>query len=94
MVQHPSDCEILRFSDQFDTNMIRKLVIHLGLNVYEWNHMIENHPFNIVVVKFLILIKWRDKKTGIFRDLAEALTAMGVTTHKLCQVGTELLNTI
>ena len=94
MGQKPSDSEILRFSDQLDTDMMRELVIHLGLSVNEWKDMREDHPYNIAVVKFLILIKWREKKTGIFRDLTEAVTAMGVTTHKLCQVGTELFNTV
>jgi hypothetical protein len=92
--QKPSDSEILRFSDQFDTNMIRELVIHLGLSVNEWKDMREDHPYSIAVVKFLMLIKWRERKTGIFRDLTEAVTAMGVSTHKLCQVGKELLNTV
>ena len=87
MGQKPSDYEILRFSDQLDTDMIRKLLIHLGLSANEWKEMREDHPYRIAVVKFFILIKWREKKTGIFRDLAKALTAMGVTTHKLCQVG-------
>ena len=94
MVQHPSDREIGRFSNQCNADMIRKLVIHLGLPVNEWNDMREDHPNSIKVVKFLILIKWREQNTGIFRDLAEALTAMDVTTHKLCQVIIKLLNTV
>jgi hypothetical protein len=49
--------------------------------------MSENHPHSIEAVHFFILIKWREKKMGIFRDLTEALKAMRVTTHKLCQVG-------
>jgi malonyl CoA-acyl carrier protein transacylase len=72
--QMPSDSEIIRFSDQLDSDMIRKLVIHLGLSVIEWENMRVNHPHNIELVKFLILIKWREKKTEIVRDLAEALT--------------------
>ena len=88
MGQKPSDSEILRFSDQFDADMIRELITHLGISVNEWKDMREDHPYSIAVVKFRILIKWRERKTGIFRDLTEALTAMGVTTHKLCQVGT------
>jgi hypothetical protein len=92
--QKPSDSEILRFSDQFDTDKMRELVIHLGITVNEWNNMREDHSYSIAVVKFLILIKWRERKNGNFRFLTEAVTAMGVTTHKLCQVGTALLNTV
>ena len=94
MCQRPSDSEILRFSDKIDADKMPELVIHLGLSINEWKNMREDHPYSIAVVKFLILIKWRERETGIFRDLSEAVTAMGVTTHKLCQVGTELLNTI
>jgi hypothetical protein len=72
--QKPSDSEILRFSDQFDTDVIRKLVTELKLPVNEWKDMREDHPYSIAVVKFLILIKWRERKTGIFRDLNEAVT--------------------
>ena len=94
MDQHPSDCEILRFSDQFRTNEIRELVIHLGLSVNEWEDMREDHPHNIAMVKFLILIHWREKKSGIFRDLATALSDMKVTTHTLCQVSTGSINKV
>jgi hypothetical protein len=82
-----SDSEIIRFSDQLDTDMMHGLVVHLGLSVIEWKNMRVNHPHNIEAANFFILIKWREKKTGIFRDLTKVLTAMCVTTHKLCQVG-------
>ena len=94
MVQHPSDREICRFSSQFKAEEIYELVIHLGLSVTEWENMKYNHPRNIEVVKCLILIKWREQNTGIFRDLAEALTAMDVAKHMLCQVVIKLLNTV
>ena len=85
--QTPSDSEIIRFSVQLETDMMRELVVHLGLTVLEWKYMSVNHPHSIEAVHFFILIKWREKKMGIFRDLTEALKAMRVTTHKLCQVG-------
>jgi len=62
LVQNPSDCEILRFSDQFDTDMIYDLVKHLGITDKEWKDMEKDHSYSIAVVKFLILIKWREKK--------------------------------
>ena len=88
LVQNPSDSEILRFSDLFDHNVMYDLVLHLGITDKEWKDMEKDHSYSIAVVKFLILIKWREKKTGIFRDLAKALTAIGFTSHILCQVGT------
>ena len=92
--QKPSDSEILRFSDQFDADVIHKLVIYLGLPDNEWKDTKENHPQNIKMAKFLILIQWRKSKSGIFRDLAKALTTMEVTTHKLCQVSTGSINKV
>ena len=92
--QNPSDSEILRFSDQLDTDEIRELVIHLGLSVKELKNMREDHPQNIAMVKFFILIHWREKKSGIFRDLARALSDMKVTTHTLCQVSTGSINKV
>jgi hypothetical protein len=66
--QKPSDSEILRFSDQFDTDVIRKLVTELKLPVNEWKDMREDHPHNIKMAKFCILIQWRERKSGIFLD--------------------------
>ena len=87
MGQIPSDSEIIRLSDQLDTNMIRKLVIHLGLTMAEWSNMRDNHLQNSEELNFFILIRWRNKKMGIFNDLNKALPTICVTNHKLCQVG-------
>ena len=88
MLQNPSDCEILRFSHQLESDVIYDLVIRLGITDKEWKDMEKDHSYSIAVVTFRILILWRERETGTFRDLAEALTAIGVTTHTLCQVGT------
>jgi len=92
--QHPSDHEILRFSDQFDSDMMYDLVLHLGISDNEWTDMRDDHPRNITMVKFLIMIKWRETKSGIFRDLDTALEKIEVNAHKLCQVGTGSLNNV
>jgi hypothetical protein len=92
--QNPSDSEILRFSDQFDPTMMYCLVLHLGITDKEWKDMDHNHPSNIAVVRFLIMRKWRETKSGTFRDVFEALEKMKDDTHKLCQVGTGSLNRI
>ena len=88
MDQNPSDSEILRFSDQFDHTMMYNLVLHLGITDQEWKDMEYNHPGNIAVVRFLIMTKWREVKSGKFRDVFAALEKMKVDEHKLCQVGT------
>jgi len=91
--QHPSDSEILRFSDQFTPDMMYDLILNLHITDKEWKDMEHDHPHNIAVVKFLIMRKWRENN-GIFRHLAAALKQMNVTTHKLCQVGTRSLNKV
>jgi hypothetical protein len=92
--QKPSDSEILRFSDQLETNEICQLVIYLGLPDKEWKKIREDHQQNIEMAKFFILIQWRESKSGIFRNLATALKTMKVTTHKLCQVSTGSINKV
>ena len=94
MGQKPSDSEILRFSDQLDSDEIRKLVIYLGLPDKEWTKIREDHQHNIEMAKFFILIQLRKSKSVIFRNLATALTTMEVTTHKLCQVSTGSINKV
>ena len=88
MDQNPSDSEILRFSDQLDHNMMYKLVILLGITDKEWKDMEYNQQHNIEMVKFLLLIKWRENNHGIFRDLDTALGEMELEAHPLCQVST------
>jgi antitoxin component HigA of HigAB toxin-antitoxin module len=50
--QKPSDSEILRFSDQLDTDMIRKLLIHLGLSANEWKVIKYNNDIHGVTMCF------------------------------------------
>ena len=94
MDQNPSDSEILRFSDQLDPTEMYKLVILLGITDKEWKNMEYNHPHNIEMVKFLLLIKWRENKHGIFRDLDTALGEMELKAHLLCQVSTGSINKV
>ena len=94
MLQNPSDCEILRFSHQLESDVIYDLVIHLGITDKEWKDMEYNHPGNIAVVRFLIMTKWREAKSGKFRDVFAALGKMKIDKHKLCQVGTGSLNNL
>ena len=74
--------------------MMHDLVILLGITEAEWKNMEHNHPHNIEMAKFLILILWRRKKSGIFRALDTALEEMDVKTHPLCQVSTGLINKV
>jgi hypothetical protein len=68
--------------------VIYGLVIHLGITDNEWKDMEKDHSYSIAMVKFRILITWRERETGTFHDLEEALKTMDVTKHTLCQVGT------
>jgi hypothetical protein len=73
---------------------MHELVILLGITNNEWKNMECDHPHNIAMVKFRILIKWREKEYGIFRDLDTVLKELGVKAHVLCQVSTGLINKV
>ncbi|XP_071122883.1 uncharacterized protein [Mytilus edulis] len=85
MNQMPSDIELQRFASRCDETTIRELAIHLGMSHQEWEDLRCN--FNrIEVVKYRILVNWREKYSGKFRNIAKALTDMDLPTHKLCQI--------
>ncbi|XP_076082645.1 uncharacterized protein LOC143053752 [Mytilus galloprovincialis] len=82
----PSAIELLRFSNQCESNQMHELVIYLGM-VMIWKDIEYNHPQDIQVAKFLLLSKWKEMKAKCnFKTLSEALISMGISTHVLCQV--------
>ncbi|XP_071143594.1 uncharacterized protein [Mytilus edulis] len=84
--QRPSDTELLRFSMKCASSQMYKLVTYLEMSE-EWEDITHNYPNNIKVAKFLVLSKWKEmKEESNFKDLAEALTNMDISTHVLCQV--------
>ncbi|XP_063407832.1 uncharacterized protein LOC134691311 [Mytilus trossulus] len=83
--QIPSDVELQRFSSGCDESTIQKLAIHLGMTLKEWEKLVTDYRW-IDIVKYRILVNWREKNSGRFRNLAKALTDMDVSTHYLCQV--------
>ncbi|VDH96236.1 Hypothetical predicted protein [Mytilus galloprovincialis] len=84
--QRPSDIELLRFSINFESSQMYKLVPYLEMSK-EWGDITLNYPKDIKVAKFLVLSKWKEMKDkSNFKALAEALTKMDISTHVLCQV--------
>ncbi|XP_063419404.1 uncharacterized protein LOC134702429 [Mytilus trossulus] len=83
--QIPSDVELQRFSLGCDESTIQTLAIHLGMTLKEWEKLVTDYRW-IDIVKYRILVNWREKNSGRFRNLAKALTDMDVSTHTLCQV--------
>ncbi|XP_063419360.1 uncharacterized protein LOC134702384 [Mytilus trossulus] len=82
----PSAIELLRFSNQCESNKMHELVTHLGMAMI-WKDIEYNHPKDIQVAKFLLLSKWKEMKAKCnFKTLSEALISMGISTHVLCQV--------
>ncbi|XP_063417191.1 uncharacterized protein LOC134699524 [Mytilus trossulus] len=84
--QIPSDIELQRFASACDENTIRELAIHLGMTFKAWEELQRNNPDYIQIVKYRILVNWREKCSGKFINIAKALTEMKLTTHMLCQV--------
>ncbi|XP_063436965.1 uncharacterized protein LOC134718395 [Mytilus trossulus] len=84
--QIPSDIELQRFASACDETTIRELAIHLGMTFKAWEELQRNNPDYIQIVKYRILVNWREKISGRFINIAKALTEMKLTTHVLCQV--------
>ncbi|XP_071122882.1 uncharacterized protein [Mytilus edulis] len=84
--QIPSDVELQRFASRCDDVIIKELAIRLGMSFQEWDELERNNPDYIQIVKYRILVNWREQCSGKFSNIAKALTDMKLTTHKLCQV--------
>ncbi|VDI01240.1 Hypothetical predicted protein [Mytilus galloprovincialis] len=83
--QIPSDIELQRLASSCDDTIIRELAIHLGITLKEWEKLKCDYEF-VGIVKYRILVSWREKYSGRFSDIAKALQDMDMTTHTLCQV--------
>ncbi|XP_076116494.1 uncharacterized protein LOC143083962 [Mytilus galloprovincialis] len=86
LIQIPSDIELQRFSSRFDETTIRELAIHLGMTFQEWDDLKSNNPRCVQIVKYRIMVNWRETCSGTFKKMWNALTKMELTTHMLCQV--------
>ncbi|CAC5420855.1 unnamed protein product [Mytilus coruscus] len=83
--QIPSDKELLRFSYN-SIKLIQELAQHLKMED-EWDTLEYGYKDRPEILKFLILMKWKQSNSKInFRMLADALSKMKITTHKLCSV--------
>ncbi|CAC5403813.1 unnamed protein product [Mytilus coruscus] len=83
--QIPSDIELQRFSSRCEETVIRELAIHLGITLNEWETLRSKHEF-VDIVKYRVLVTWREKYSGRFSNIAKALQDMSLSTHTLCQV--------
>lgn len=83
--QIPSDIELQRFSSRCEETVIRELAIHLGMTLHEWEKLRSDYEF-VDIVKYRVLVSWREKYSGRFINIAKALQDMDLTTHTLCQV--------
>lgn len=82
----PSDAEILRLSSKLDPETTRQLLLYLGMEDSDWENLEHNYPRDCEMVKFMMLINWRNVINGTFRHLEDALIAMDLRSHILCQV--------
>ncbi|CAG2228234.1 unnamed protein product [Mytilus edulis] len=86
--QIPSDVELYRLAAGCDETTIRELAIHLGMTLQDWDTLRSNNA-QIEIVKYRILVNWREKYSGRFSRIAKALTDMDLPVHTLCQVKRE-----
>ncbi|XP_063419351.1 uncharacterized protein LOC134702299 [Mytilus trossulus] len=86
--QIPSDVELHRLTSGCDETTIRELAIHLGMTLQDWETLRSDND-RIAIVKYRILVNWRDKYSGRFSRIAKALTDMDLPVHTLCQVKRE-----
>ncbi|XP_071144411.1 uncharacterized protein [Mytilus edulis] len=86
--QIPSDVELHRLAAGCDETTIRELAIHLGMTLQDWDTLRSNNA-RIEIVKYRILVNWREKYSGRFSRIAKALTDMDLPVHTLCQVKRE-----
>ncbi|XP_063407996.1 uncharacterized protein LOC134691399 [Mytilus trossulus] len=84
--QIPSDTELLRFSSNFEPEMMHELATHLRM-LPKWKKIMFNHPQEIEIATFLFLIEWKRKNSkGKFKVLADVVGKMNLTVHTLCYV--------
>ncbi|XP_076070272.1 uncharacterized protein LOC143041969 [Mytilus galloprovincialis] len=83
--QKPTDIELQRFVSPCDVTTVHDLAIHLGMTFQEWEDLRDNYD-RIEIVKCRILVNWRDRYKGKFRDIAKALSNMNCNLHMLCRV--------
>ncbi|CAC5395164.1 unnamed protein product [Mytilus coruscus] len=86
--QIPSDVELQRLTSGCDETTIRELAIHLGMTLQDWDTLRSDND-RIEIVKYRILVNWREKYSGRFSSIAKALTDMDLSAHTLCQVRRE-----
>ncbi|XP_076083901.1 uncharacterized protein LOC143054747 [Mytilus galloprovincialis] len=86
--QIPSDVELYRLTSGCDETTIRELAIHLGMTLQDWDTLRSDNA-RIEIVKYRILVNWREKYSGKFSSISKALTDMDLPVHTLCQVKRE-----
>ncbi|CAG2209483.1 unnamed protein product [Mytilus edulis] len=86
--QIPSDVELYRLTAGCDETTIRELAIYLGMTLQDWDTLRSDNA-RIEIVKYRILVNWREKYSGKFSSIAKALTDMDLPVHTLCQVKRE-----
>ncbi|CAC5387365.1 unnamed protein product [Mytilus coruscus] len=87
----PSEQHLSRLAYHLDINSCRELMIHLGLQLNDWNDIDYSYTRMPLVIKIMAFNFWRTKTirgkpTKSFNDLLDALKAVGDERHLLCKV--------
>ncbi|XP_052059249.1 uncharacterized protein LOC127711894 [Mytilus californianus] len=91
LTMSPSEQHLSRLAYHLDINSCREVMIHLGLQLNDWNDIDYSYTRMPLVIKIMAFNFWRTKSirgkpTKSFHDLLDALKAVGDERHLLCKV--------
>ncbi|CAC5401495.1 unnamed protein product [Mytilus coruscus] len=87
----PTEQQLSRFANQLTNNSCRELMLHLGLQRQDWEDIEDCYTGKSLIIRIMVLHLWKTKRikgkpTKSFRNLLDALTAVGDQRHLLCKV--------
>ncbi|VDI49601.1 Hypothetical predicted protein [Mytilus galloprovincialis] len=83
----PSDKHIARLADLLDVNVVKVIVINLGLKENKWNDIEYQYDRIAVVVKIMALLEWRkNSHNSTLGSLSEKLIIEEDNRHLLCKI--------
>ena len=85
--ERPTELQLAKLTLQMSVDLLRRMIIQLGLTLNEFKVTEADYQGNILNVMFLSLRKWRQKiPSGKFADISRAIKAEGADVHLLCKV--------
>ncbi|CAC5385976.1 unnamed protein product [Mytilus coruscus] len=91
LTNSPSEQQLSRFADQLTSSSCKELMLHLGLQMKDWEDIEDCYTGMPLIIRIMVLHSWKTKRikgkpTKSFSDLLDALKAVGDERHLLCKV--------